>query len=265
MVPANTMRIFYRLSDASYKKERFPHATKENCLKNFLRHFNSPKDKLYLKLDNVQDETFKKFSQMAQEHNYIECGTGMQIELVRTDGKSSAASFRIVFDEALKLDDSELVYFVEDDFAHLRGARKVLLEGLERADYVTLYNHPDKFIPASQGGNPLIGDDGAEETKVFVTKSSYWMMTNSTTMTFATTVKTLREDQDIWRKHTEGTYPQDMLLFLDLRKNGRGLIQPIPTKATHCEPTWAAHLFGTGYYDWDRVLAQEEKITLDLE
>ena len=45
-----------------------------------------------------------------------------------------------------------------------------------------------------------------------------------------------------------------MQIFLDLRAKGRTLEQPIPTKSTHCEPAWAAHLHGTGVSDWDKIL-----------
>lgn len=257
------MIIYYRLSDGSYPKIRFENATKEKCLRNFLSCFNDAHDQMYLILDNVKDKTFEYFTGWVTAWNFdwevLKGGLfyhpPMTIEIIRTQGGSSAGSFRIVLQEALKLKDDELVYFVEDDYAHLFGSRQVLLEGLDRAHYVTLYNHPDKYLPASQGGNPLIGDDGAEATKVFVTDNSYWMMTNSTTMTFATMVGTLREDKDVWLKHTEGTYPQDMNIFLELRQKGRGLIQPIPTKATHCEPAWAAKLIGTGVRSWDEVLA----------
>lgn len=238
------MKIFYRMSDGSYPKIRFDKATKNNCFFNFLREFRD--DTIYLFLDNVKEETWKHWYEWA-----------VSLENVhprRSYGGSSAGGFRIVFEEALDLDPSDMVYFVEDDYIHLLGARKVLLEGLERSPYVTLYNHPDKYIPASKGGNPFIGDDGAEVTKVFVTDSSYWMMTNSTTMTFASHVSVLKEDIDIWKKYTMGTYPFDMQIFLDLRNKGRGLIQPIPTKATHGEPQWAAHLHGTGISNWEEVL-----------
>lgn len=250
------MKIYYRLSDGSYPKVRFQNATKENCFKNFLRYCLDDADQLFVYADNVTSETW---------HNlWLWIDGRANITRLRSAAGSSAASFRLVLGEALKGSDEEIVWFQEDDYAHLPGSRTILLEGLERADYVTLYTHPDKFIPASKGGNPLIGDDAAEETKVFVTKSSYWMMTNSTTMTFATQVRTLREDQALWWKYTEGNYPQDMQIFLELRQRGRGLIQPIPTKATHCEPKWAAHLFGTGYNDWERVLSQQQKRYLDL-
>jgi len=249
------LKIFYRLSDGSYPKVRFDNATKENCLRNFLEYFSNEHDDFFLYLDNVKDETYDKYTGIA-----IDYKGAMGMHTIRTHGGSSAAGFRIVLMKALvdmksKYDHSgEVVYFIEDDYAHLKDSRKVLLEGIKRADYVTLYNHPDKYIPASQGGNPLIGDDGAEDTKVLVTDSSYWMMTNSTTMSFATTIDILKQDKDVWLKFTEGAYPQDMQIFLELRRRGRTLIQPIPTMATHCEPAWAAHLHGTGINDWNKHL-----------
>lgn len=227
------MKILYRLSDGSYKKQRFEHATKQGCLENFLKHF--PKEEITIYADNVKDETFDWLQQYG-------------CELKRTSGGSSAAGFRIVFDEALKLPDNEIVYFVEDDYFHLENSRQILLEGLERAHYVTLYDHVDKYIPASAGGNHFIGDDGAEETRVFLTKSRHWKLTNSTTMTFATTVDILREDEPVWRKFTSGTYPHDFDCFIQLRNNGRTLASPIPSLSTHCEPMWAAPLI-----NWNNI------------
>jgi len=254
------MKIFYRLSDGSYKKERFENATKGNCFLNFINNFmyehgRSSEDELILVLDNVKDETFDQYSLLMKEAH-------IDGRVERTHGGSSAAGFRIVFNMALELNDDEVIYFMEDDYCHLPNSRQVLLEGLERSHYCCLYTHPDKFIPGSHGGNPLIGEDGAEETKVFVTQSSYWMLTNSTTMTCATRVGILREDQDVWKKYTEGDYPHDMQIFFELRNKGRTLVQPIPTKATHCEPRWSAHLFGTGITSWDEFLNQNKRVDI---
>jgi len=245
------MKIFYRISDGSYPKVRFENATKENCLHNFIQNFPADDpNNFVIVADNVKDETIVWIKELLEEYNHPDdCP-----DIMRTNGGSSAAGFRIVFEEALKLDDEEIVYFVEDDYCHLPNSHQVLIEGLERSHYCCLYTHRDKFIPASKGGNPFIGEDGAEATKVFVTDNSYWMLTNSTTMTFASRVGILREDEAIWKKHIEGTYPNDMDCFLELRNKGRTLIQPIPTKATHCEPAWAAHLHGTIYSDWNEVL-----------
>jgi hypothetical protein len=252
------MHIYYRLSDGSYPKVRFPNATKVACLNNFLTQFwTALDDKLIIYADNVKDETYKWLIRAVENNNLlngVENDPAFRTDVVRSQAGSSAASFRLVFDSALELPPEEAVYFVEDDYIHLPGSHRVLEEGLERSHYVTLYNHPDKYIPSSKGGNPLIGEDGAEVTKVFVTKSSYWMATNSTTMTFATRVQFLKEDEAIWRKYTERTYPQDMRIFLELRDKGRTLIQPLPTKSTHCEPAWAAPLHGTGIKNWDHYL-----------
>jgi hypothetical protein len=227
------MKIFYRLSDGSYKKERFTHASKKVCLENFLKHF--PDEEITIFADNVKDETFVWLQTYG-------------IDLKRTNGGSSAAGFRIVFEEALKLPDDEIIYFVEDDYLHLENSRQILIEGLERAHYVTLYDHADKYIPAIIGGNPFIEADGSEETRVFLTKNRHWKLTNSTTMTFATIVGTLREDEISWRRYTAGTYPQDYQCFLELRDKGRTLASPIPSLSTHCEPRWAAPLI-----DWTQI------------
>jgi len=227
------MKIFYRISDGSYKKERYAHATKKGCLENFLKHF--PKEEIIIYADNVKNETYEWLESYG-------------CNLIRTNGGSSAAGFRIILQDALKLPDAEVAYFVEDDYLHLPNARKVLLEGLERAHYVTLYDHVDKYIPASMGGNHFIADDGAEETRVFLTVSSHWKLTNSTTMTFASTVEVLREDAPLWLSYTEGTYPRDFDCFINLRKRGRTLASPIPSLSTHCEPRWAAPLI-----DWEKI------------
>jgi hypothetical protein len=227
------MKILYRISDGSYKKERFQHATKQHCIENFLTHF--PAEEVTIYADNVRDETLDWITKLG-------CTT------IRTNGGSSAAGFRIVLDAALELPDNELVYFVEDDYLHLPNSRTVLLEGLERSHYVSLYDHKDKYIPAHNGGNPYIDDDAAEVTKVFLTNSSHWKLTNSTTMTFATKVSILKEDAPIWKQHTSGTYPHDFQCFLDLRERGRTLATPIPGYSTHGEPMWASPLI-----NWETV------------
>jgi hypothetical protein len=227
------MNIFYRISDGSYKKNRFSHATKQGCLENFLKHF--PKEEITIFADNVKDETFAWLQTYG-------------IPLKRTNGGSSAGGFRVVLEEALNLPDDEIIYFVEDDYLHLENSRKILIEGLERAHYVTLYDHIDKYIPANNGGNPFIADDGSEETRVFLTNNRHWKLTNSTTMTFAAVVGTLREDAESWRQYTAGTYPHDFQCFLELRDKGRTLASPIPSLSTHCEPMWAAPLI-----DWTTV------------
>jgi hypothetical protein len=228
------MKVLYRISDNGYHKQKLPNATKQRCLQNFLVQW--PIEEVTVYMDKCIPET-EEFLETYSEL------TGLRLESINCG--SSAQSFRHVVEEALKLPDDEVVLLQEDDYLYTDFSRKALLEGIERADYVTLYTCPDKFIPAKMGGNPLIGDEGGEATMVIRTPTCYWMLTNSTTCTFATKVGTLREDYDIWKKFCfndpSQTYPRDFECFLKLREKGRSLIMPLPTFATHAEIAWLAH------------------------
>lgn len=217
------MKILYRLSDGSNKhKVKLEHATKQHCLLNCIQTF--PDAEIFIYADNVQDTTYEWV-----------CSLGHAVE--RTSSANNAASFLHVLNVAVTFDASEVVYFLEDDYLHRTGADMVLLEGLGRADYVSLYDHPDKYIA---GGNRFVDGDGGEITKVYITKSSHWKLTNSTTMAFASQVQTLHVDYAIWKAACAGKIPTDFDTFIALRNTGRSLITPIPSYATHCEKQWLA-------------------------
>lgn len=231
------LRVFYRISDGGYKKNRVPFATKEACLNNFLSVFRLPAEDILVIADNVGDETWRMVNRL---HSNV----------VRTEFGSGAASWRYAALELAltKCADQDPVYFVEDDYLHLNGSPAVLMEGLSLADYVSLYDHPDKYIDASnKDPNPFVAF-GGELTRVLRTPSSHWKVTNSTTMTFATTVTILRQDSSLWDKFTAGSHPLDFQAFLALRQKGRSLIVPIPGHSTHCEEEGL-----TPGIDWQKV------------
>jgi hypothetical protein len=151
-------------------------------------------------------------------------------------------TFNLALDKALRWDDDEIVYFVENDYLHKPNSPEIIKEGLSLgASFVSLYDHPDKYLDPSRGGNPYC-EGGAEDTRVYLTDSCHWKITNSTTMTFASTVKELKKYESILRKHTTGSYPDDFKMFLELRENNGLLITPIPGYATHGETAWLSPL-----------------------
>lgn len=228
------INVVYRLSDNGYNKPKFPHATKLHCLENCLSEFNIDNVHLFVDETNLLPTT--------REAIELIDSTRFFGNLTYYVGGSSAGSWRHVFDYAIKTftNPADVVYFLEDDYLHLPGSAKAILEGLQLAEYVSLYDHNDKYIPGSKGGNPYIGEDGGEVTKVFRTPSSHWKLTNSTTMTVATSVQQLLTDEKIWRDFTTGTHPNDFGCFMYLREHGASLITPIPGLSTHCEPAWAS-------------------------
>jgi len=161
-----------------------------------------------------------------------------------TEKGNGAATFNLALDEALTYDDGDIVYFIENDYIHLPNSQNIIEEGIKLgAPYVTLYLHPDKFIPPQQGGNPEVGGDGGYNTNIYRGETELWGMFNSTTMTFASTVRNLKEDEDILRKWTSGTHPNDFQMFLELRDKGKALMCPLNTYSTHGETAWLAPLY----------------------
>jgi hypothetical protein len=218
------MKIIYRISDTGYNKVKPSYISNENCLRNATKIFNQVE--WLVIADNTSSPTDEMILKYQSNITKVNIGHG-------------AGTFNLALDEALKLDDKEVVYFLENDYLHKSNSLKILLEGINiGADYVSLYDHPDKYI---DGANPFV-EGGGEYTKVFLSESCHWKLTNSTTMTFASKVKTLREDESILRKWTDTTHPHDFQMFLELRDKGRSLITPLPGYSTHGETAWLTPL-----------------------
>lgn len=228
------MKIIYRISDAGYSKVKPEYINNENCLINALDMFSTDKHDWIVIADNVSENTKKMIEKYILSPKYVSVGHG-------------AGTFNLALDEALKGDDDEIVYFIENDYIHLEGSPQIIEEALELgASYVTLYLHPDKFMSPYEGGNPEVDADGGYSTKIYRGKTQLYGMFNSTTMTFASTVKTLKEDEAVLRKYTnQGHYPDDFKMFLHLRENGKALLCPLNTFSTHGETAWLAPLYKT--------------------
>jgi hypothetical protein len=163
---------------------------------------------------------------------------------------------RVLLKYASELEnDDEVILFQEDDYLYLPNVEHKIMEVLQYSDYATGYLHPDKFWHPSRGGNPFTPSENvSEETQVIKTSDQFWMLTNSTTNTFATTVKTIKEDLDVWMWGTEDLVnTKDFSIFLKLREKGRSLVQPIPSFATHCLKGYEAPTTGLNINSWEEL------------
>jgi hypothetical protein len=229
------MKIIYRISDAGYKKEKPKYIDNEKCLANATKVFKDAE--WYLLADNVSDQT----NTMMQKYVPLNCTEYQSVG-------HGAGTFNIALDKALTYNDDDIVYFIENDYLHKPDSANIIREGFELgASFVALYDHPDKYLDPGKGGNPYCAG-GAEDTRVYLTDSCHWKITNSTTMTFAAKVSTLKRIEPILRKHTSGTHPDDFQMFLELRQQGELLITPIPGYATHGETAWLSPLT-----DWSKI------------
>ena len=222
------MKIIYRISDTGYNKVKPAYINNEACLRNAIEMFPWFEHNWTILADNISEETRGMIKKYISEKFITDVSVG-----------HGAGTFNLALDKALTYDDDEIVYFLENDYLHKQNSDKILLEGFNTGySYVALYDHPDKYI---DGANPYV-EDGGEITRVMLSKSCHWKITNSTTMTFAAKVKTLKEDEEILRKYTLGEYPRDFEMFLALREKEHGLVTPIPGYSTHGETAWLTPL-----------------------
>ena len=229
------MKIIYRISDAGYKKEKPGYIDNEKCLANATKVFKDADWSIIA--DNCSDETLKMIQKYQSNIETVSVGHG-------------AGTFNLALEGVVagEWEDDDIVYFIENDYLHKTNSQKILEEGFSLgASFVALYDHPDKYLDPNRGGNPYC-EGGGEDTRVYLTNSCHWKITNSTTMTFAAKVSTLKRVETILRKHTSGTHPDDFHMFLELREVGELLITPIPGYSTHGETAWLSPLT-----DWSKI------------
>lgn len=228
------LTVFYRYSDSQNNKSRPSYFSKETCLMAFLKRFSE--HIVYVVADNVCEETYSFLCKLL--------GISNVIRITLDNSKSFLCSVQLAIDN---LSEYERIYLVEDDYIHTKDSAKIIMEGLDISDYVSGYDHADKYINYSDGGpNPYI-KDGGEETRVMLSKSRHWKITNSCCMTFATTVKILKDDKHIYEEFCKNNIPDDFAMFTKLKHNGRKIISCIPGVSTRCETSWLSPLV-----DWEK-------------
>lgn len=231
----SNVHIIYRISESGYNKVKPSYINNENCLRNATKVFKDAG--WWLIADNVSDNTKEMIEEYVHSNitEHVSIGHG-------------AGTFNLALDHALTLPEDDIVYFLENDYLHRPGSLDVLLEGFSLgASFVSLYDHPDKYMDPRDGGNPYC-EGGAEDTRVYLTKSCHWKITNSTTMTFAAKVSTLKRVEPTLRKWTSSTHPNDFQMFLELREQEELLITPLPGYSTHGETAWL-----TPTINWETV------------
>lgn len=213
-------------------------------------HWFSYKKSLENILNTIEGIDFVKFHLLFDGICNVEHPRIDHIENINvgSDPASYAQAWR--YAATLDLTDDDIIYIAENDYAFVDGwpyKLKELFDTYDRLDYVTLYDHPDKYMDPSIGGNPFC-QGGAEDTRVYISDSCHWKLTNATTMTFASTVKSLKRTEPTLRKWTQGSYPEDFKMFLDLRDQNELLISSIPGYSTHGETAWLTPLT-----DWSKI------------
>lgn len=165
--------------------------------------------------------------------------TNYPVKVVPIQGGDGDKSFLCVLDyiRSQVYPDNTIVYCLEDDYPHRPGWDTVLREGLApltpewiKFDYVTLYDHLDKYTW------PMYKDLTA---RLAISPSVHWRTVPSTTNTWCCLAKTLRKDFDVFWAFKN----RDNDKFLTLGRQGRVIGSCIPGYSTHAHsehisPRW---------------------------
>lgn len=257
--------LVYRISSGGYAKHKPAYISKETCLLNFIAAaatFVARQPTLSVRFILVQDacsDALAAFVTCAVNSLLRKVKPAVTVDTYVTHFGSGAASFNFTLDALAALHTprtTTAVYLVEDDYIHVKTAVGTVLGGLALAPYATGYDHPDKYVDGAHGGNPLISG-GGEVTRVYRGAGTHWRGTNSTTMTFASTLDVLLTDAPTMRMFTAtgAAPPDDLHMFLALGTTaGRLLVSPLPAVSTHGETAFLAP-----YVAWDRLGAQADE------
>lgn len=188
-------------SEASKDKKRPEGFSREELFKTLLKN---TKSKITVMLDSYDRHFTDNFPNL---HRFL--------------GGSERESFSYCLQYAKNLEG--IVVFLEDDYKVSEGWEEYIQDGLKYADYVSLYDHPDKYSNYNL------------TSKIFKGKC-HWRTAPSTTNSYACRVQTLLEDFDIHKMYSEGKgVSNDHMKFLHLWQKGRSLVTSMPGFWSHEE------------------------------
>lgn len=194
------MFVLYRVSEKSNLKKRVE-GDKFEILLESIKVFSS--FNFVVIADNCSNDFIEKLKKIKSDKCII----------LKTEYGNSK-SFWYAYNYAINnFKNEDIVYFLEDDYLHLSGSESKLIEGLEVFDYVTLYDHPDKYN-CNYLKRTRMGYSLSENTRLCYVNNVLWKTSSSTTMTFAAHVRTLKEDKIFWGIATKlYAMPKDLLAW----------------------------------------------------
>lgn len=130
----------------------------------------------------------------------------------------------------------DYLYLLEDDYIHREDAIDTIINGLEKLDLVTGYDHLDRYLR----------EDDATKNKesIYFIKDKHWRTCESTTCTWAVSSKIARTVI----KKAKIFLLKDRELFRELIKNKIRLHSPIPAVSTHIHKS-----FMSPGQNWQRI------------
>jgi len=203
------MIVLYRIAPnyptkSPFQSDKFSFFKK--TLKSFINGFQDIEPKTIFLLDSCPE--YKK---------YIKDNYPFDKDFVLMNNAGNFGTYKKQIEIASQIDD--YVYFQEDDYLYLKNVGNYILSALKEFDFVT---PQDEYLYYFNEPRHI----GKYEIKIV--GNHHWREVNSTTLTFATHGKLIKENKDIMLSENIYDYP----MWQKIRENYK-IWCPIPTLATH--------------------------------
>jgi hypothetical protein len=207
----------------------------EICLRSFKESLGNLRVKLWVLLDGCPDEYGFLFRKYFEPEDLV---------LVPLPGVGNQATFGKQIELLLEQQESEIVYFAEDDYLYLPGQFRRMIEFLQAykdVDFVTPYDHPDCYSLEIH----------RHPKWVRVHQGLHWRTAASTCLTFLTRKMTLDCKKALFESYCRQN--NDCSVWLSLTKTS--LFDPAKfLRYIFRDPHYAKIIAKAWLYGWPQIL-----------
>jgi hypothetical protein len=211
----------------------------EICLRSFKDSLGGLRVKLWVLLDGCPPEYEDLFRKYFDAEDLV---------LVPLHGVGNQATFGKQIDVLLGQENSDLVYFAEDDYFYLPNQfhqMTDLLRAYPDAHFVAPYDHPDCYCLEIHQHKKYMRVYGGH----------HWRTAASTCLTFLTRKEILWRKESIFRSYCRRN--DDCSVWLSLTK--KSLFNPVrPLRFAFREPHFAKIIAKSWFYGWKQILLGEQ-------
>jgi hypothetical protein len=243
--PARVLHVYYRHVPISAHQLRHPGRDRpkwfshEACLRNFLATVQADPLASRVRMTMVYDGTLEDLRTDFVARHITAMNHSMQVNLIQGGSAAAAWYANLALVRQTPMQPHDLVYLVENDYLHQSGwvgELFALFDSGQRVDYASLYDHRDKYE------HPYYHQ---LQSRLVATASHHWRTAPSTCGSFVLTREVFDADLAAIVK-----LPDFQLFSLLVGQQGRVLMTPVPSLATHCMAQYLAPTV-----DWQRLAA----------
>jgi hypothetical protein len=232
-------RIYPRISKEPFVYPSDKFKLSELCLRSFRESLGDLRVKMHVLLDTCPQEYEELFRRYFSEEN---------LHFERLHMAGNEMTYRRQLEILTQQTDSEYVYLAEDDYLYVPDQFPEMIRFMKShddVDFISPFDHLDYYTLALHKHKNEIRTAGRR----------HWRTANSTTLTFLTTRKVLKEAKQILTTFATGNW--DASIFLSLTK--KNLVSPrhyleYTRQAVHGDAFMLKIMGKTWIYGWKQIL-----------